>query len=59
MALFFLSIIYILYRIISETLETEIPAENWNNKDLIYKDTMDVNVSPEQFMKNLENGKYK
>lgn len=35
-----------------------IPAENWANKELYYKDLMD-GVSSEQRMKNAKNGKYK
>lgn len=35
-----------------------IPAENWANKELYYKDLMD-GVSVEQRMKNVKNGKYK
>ena len=35
-----------------------IPAENWENKDLYYKDIMS-GMSPEQRMENLKNGKYK
>ena len=35
-----------------------IPAENWANKELYYKDLMD-GVSVEQCMKNVKNGKYK
>ena len=35
-----------------------IPAENWANKELYYKDLMD-GVSAEQRMKNVKNGKYK
>lgn len=35
-----------------------IPAENWANKELYYKDLMD-GVSAEQRMKNAKNGKYK
>lgn len=45
-------------QIIKETTEKPIPASYWNNKDLMHKDKMNPNVSPQQIMKNLENGKY-
>lgn len=45
-------------RAIKEAKTPTIPAENWANKELYYKDMME-GVSPEQRMKNLENGKYK
>lgn len=45
-------------QILKEKTEKEIPAEYWNNKDLMHNDKMNPNVSPEQLMKNLENGKY-
>lgn len=45
-------------QIIKEKTEKEIPASYWNNKDLIHKDKMNPDVSPQQLMKNLESGKY-
>lgn len=45
-------------QIIKESTEKEIPASYWNNKALIYKDKMNPAISPQQFMKNLEHGKY-
>lgn len=45
-------------QIVKEKTEKEIPAEYWNNKDLMHKDKMNPDISPEQLMKNLENGKY-
>ncbi len=45
-------------QIIKEKTEKEIPAEYWNNKDLMHKDKMNPDISPEQLMKNIENGKY-
>lgn len=43
---------------IKESRKPYIPASYWRNKDLMYKDKLDPNVSPQQVMKNLENGKY-
>lgn len=45
-------------QIIKEKTEKEIPAEYWNNKDLMHKDKMNPDISPEQLMKNIEKGKY-
>ncbi|MCI9127421.1 MAG: hypothetical protein HFG28_09515 [Eubacterium sp.] len=45
-------------QIIKEKTEKEIPSSYWNNKDLIHKDKMNPDITPQQFMKNLENGKY-
>lgn len=43
--------------IISETLETEIPASYWRNKELIDKDRMS-GMKEKEFMRNVRNGKY-
>ena len=43
---------------IKEKCQPTIPAENWANKDLYYKD-MANGVTPKQLSKNLANGKYK
>ena len=53
-----ISLIGSAYQAIKEYLEPEIPAENWANRELYYKDMVD-GVSVEQRMKNLKNGKYK
>lgn len=45
-------------QLIKESTEKEIPAEYWNNKDLMHKDKMNPDISPQQIMKNLEKGKY-
>lgn len=45
-------------RVIKEGCTPIIPAENWANKDLYYKDLM-TSVSVEQCLKNAKNGKYK
>lgn len=56
--LFVASFIGSCVELIKEAKEPIIPAENWVNKELYYKD-MANGVSVEQRMKNLENGKYK
>lgn len=43
---------------VKEKREKVIPAENWNNKHLMYEDKINPDISPEEFMKNLEKGKY-
>ena len=43
---------------IKENNKSEIPAENWANKELYHKDIMD-GVPTEQIMRNVRNGKYK
>ncbi len=45
-------------KVIKESFEPTIPAENWANKELYHQDIMN-GVSAEQRMKNLKNGKYK
>ncbi len=45
-------------QIVKEATAKKIPAEYWNNKDLMYKDEMNPDISPQQVMKNLERGKY-
>ena len=57
-ALFAVSIVGSAVQAIKEACEPVIPAENWANKELYYKDLMD-GVPIEQRMKNLENGRYK
>ncbi|MDD5980150.1 MAG: hypothetical protein PUC23_03460 [bacterium] len=56
--LFIASIVGSCVQFIKEKLENTIPAENWANKELYYKDILD-NVPIEQRMKNLQNGKYR
>lgn len=56
--LFIVSLIGTCIGLIKEHSEKSIPAENWANKELYYKDMMN-GVSIEQRMKNLEDGKYK
>ena len=56
--LFIASLIGTCYQFIKEACEPVIPAENWANKELIYKDQMN-GISEKEFSKNLANGKYK
>lgn len=56
--LFISSIVGTLIQAIKEAKRPVIPAENWANKELYYKDIMN-DVSVEERMKNLKNGKYK
>lgn len=55
---FIASIIGSVVQAIKEACTPVIPAENWANKELYYKDIAN-GVLIEQRMKNLENGKYK
>ena len=45
-------------QLIKESTEKPIPAEFWNNKALMHEDKMNPDVSPQQIMKNLKDGKY-
>ncbi len=45
-------------QLIKESTEKPVPAEYWNNKALMHEDKMNPDVSPQQFMKNLKDGKY-
>ena len=56
--LFIISLVGTAFQLGKELFSKPIPAENWANKKLYYKDIMD-GVSVEQRMKNLESGKYK
>ena len=56
--LFLTSLISTGARLVKESTEKTIPAENWANKDLIHKDRMS-GISDKQFAKNLAAGKYK
>lgn len=55
--LFVVSIITACVQGIKESLEPTIPAKNWGNKELYYKDLMS-GVSEKQLLKNVQNGKY-
>lgn len=57
-----LGIIGILFagkELIKEKCTPVIPAENWQNRELIQKDILNSDCSNNQFMKNLANGKYR
>ena len=56
--LFITSIIGSTVRVIKEANTKTVPAENWANKELYYKDIAD-GIPVKQRLKNLENGKYK
>lgn len=53
-----ISIVLGIIQLIKEGCEKPVPAENWANMELYYKDIAD-GVPIEQRMKNLENGRYK
>lgn len=52
------SIVGIVVQTVKDACATKIPAENWANKELYYKDIA-KGVPSEQRLKNVENGKYK
>lgn len=56
--MFIVSLIGGIVQLIKENTQKTIPAENFANKELYYKD-MVAGVSIEDRMKNLENGKYR
>ena len=56
--LFLISLIITCYQLIKEKITPTIPAENWSNYDLYHQDMMN-DVSIEERMENLKNGKYK
>lgn len=45
--------------LIKEKCTPVIPAENWQNRELIQKDILNPDCSNNQFMKNLASGKYR
>lgn len=56
--LFIVSIILVCAGAIKDACTPKIPAENWENMDLYYKDIRD-GVPLEQRLKNARNGRYK
>lgn len=52
------SIFYTICKAVKEAWESEIPAENWANKELYHQDIMN-GVPIEERMRNVRNGKYK
>lgn len=45
--------------LIQEKCTPVIPAENWQNRELIQKDILNPECNSNQFMKNVVNGKYR
>lgn len=56
--LFIASLVGSFVEIVKEKFAKPVPAENWANRELYYKDLME-GMSAEQLMENVENGKYK
>lgn len=54
----FLSACFLGGQVAKEKLEKPIPAEYWRNKQLMNKDKLNPNISHQQVMQNLRNGKY-
>lgn len=54
--LFLASLISTCYQAIKDAFITPIPAEKWENKDLIHRDIMEGNS--DKLLKNARNGKY-
>ena len=57
--LIIIGLISVIVEIIKEKTQPTIPAENWNNWDLIRKDRYDNHISQKEFENNLKNGKYR
>ena len=57
--LIIIGLISVIVEIVKEKTQPHIPAENWNNLDLIHKDRYDNRISQKEFEKNLRNVKYK
>lgn len=56
--LFIASLVGNFVEAVKEKFAKPVPAENWANKELYYKDMLD-GVPIEQRLKNLENGRYR
>lgn len=56
--LIFICVVYVIVQLIKEACEPTIPADHWNNWDLIHQDEA-KGISQKEFEKNLRNGKYK
>lgn len=56
--LFIASLVGNCVEFLKEKLAKPVPAENWANKELYYKDMLN-GVTIEQRLKNLENGRYR
>ena len=53
-----ISALFLLKKYIKEKRTPTIPASYWRNQELMKADKLNPNISPQQVMKNLENGKY-
>lgn len=56
--LFIVSLVGNFVEVVKEKFAKPVPAENWANKELYYKDMLN-GVPAEQRLKNLENGRYR
>ena len=56
--LFIISLVCAIVKLIKESLEKPVPAENWANKELFYEDYRS-GIPFEECMKNVRKGKYK
>lgn len=54
-----IGILFVGKELIKEKCTPVIPAENWQNRELIQKDILNPDCSNNQLMKNLVNGKYR
>jgi len=54
-----IGLFWIVSSLIKEATKPEIPASYWNNQELISNDILNPDVSTEDFLNNLERGKYK
>lgn len=54
-----IGILFVGKELIKEKCTPVIPAENWQNRELIQKDILNPECNNNQFMKNLANGKYR
>lgn len=58
MLLEFISAAFLGTQLIKEKTEPRISMANWRNRKLYEKDQLDPNISPDQLMENVKNGKY-
>ena len=52
------SSLFIAKKYIDEQIAINVPAENWRNTELLNADKLNPAYTPEQIMKNIENGEY-
>ena len=53
-----IGLFYIIFQLTKEVKEPEVPASYWNNQTLMDADLLNPNISFDDVMKNLQNGKY-